>query len=66
MVRATEAKEQADSVTVTITVSRGPDSSSTCQVAKNHDITITLKAPLGSSTVINTDGSTIRTAKPTP
>lgn len=64
--KSAEAKEQADSVTITITVSREPDSSSTCQIAKNHDVTLTLKAPLGTRKVIDAGGETIATAKPTP
>ncbi|MBE4720551.1 hypothetical protein [Pseudarthrobacter sp. AB1] len=65
--KSAEAKEQADSVTVTITVSRNPDSSSTCQIAQNHDVTLTLKAPLGTRKVIDAaGGETIATAKPTP
>lgn len=65
--KSAEAKEQADSVTITVTVHRQPDSSSTCQIAKNHDITLTLKAPLGTRRVIDAaGGETIATAKPTP
>ncbi|WAH98131.1 hypothetical protein [Arthrobacter sp. MMS18-M83] len=64
--KSAEAKEQADSVTITITVHREPDSSSTCQIAKNHDITLTLRAPLGTRNVIAAGGETIATAKPTP
>ncbi len=65
--KSAEAKEQVDSVTVTITVSRAPDSSSSCQVAKNQDVTLTLKAPLGTRRVIDAaGGETIATAKPTP
>lgn len=65
--KSAEAKEQADSVTVTVTVFREPDSSSTCQVAKNRDVTLTLMAPLGTRRVIDAaGGETIATAKPTP
>ncbi|MBB6405520.1 hypothetical protein [Arthrobacter sp. AZCC_0090] len=65
--KSAEATEKADSVTITITVSREPDSSSTCQIAKNHDVTLTLKAPLGTRKVIDAaGGETIATAKPTP